>query len=219
MDPSAFPDIVLLWDLYGQDTQDHTFYLIRTYAYYLHRERHMLLGTWNDMAPFDQLKKAKRGPKLKTNANSSSISAIYTVTPDLPNDVTCSSALHQPVIAHQLVPESDQNVASEHHDVYPATDVRNSHDSDVRFGGQYGAWSGGGGAGSSQSVHLARGVPEPSAHSHTDAVLCTSEHVVPRVPPTLLTDDISPLPEYGQSGVCGTGAGSVGRGLPQPLPH
>ena len=39
-------------------------------------------------------------------------------------------------------------MASEHHDVYPATDVRNSHDSDVRFGGQYGAWSGGGGAGS-----------------------------------------------------------------------
>ena len=172
----------------------------------------MLLGTWNDMAPFDKLKKAKRGPRFKTNANFSSVSAINTATPDLPNDVPCSSAPHQPVIAHQSVPESDRNVASEHHDVYPATDVRNSHDRDVRDGGQCGAWSGGGGAGSGRSVHLAQGVPESSTHSHTDRVLCTSEHVVPRVPPTLLPDYNCPLPGYGQSVGCDTGVGSVGQG-------
>ena len=111
MDPSAFCEMVVLWDLYGQNIQDHIFYLIRTYVYYLHRERHILLGTWNDMAPFGQQKRAKKGQKSKSNANSSS------VTPVTP---------HDSADPHHVPPsglDGHQQQWADHHHVPPPASV------------------------------------------------------------------------------------------------
>ena len=64
-----------------------------------------------------------------------------------------------------------------------------------------------------------RGVSDESVSHSTTSVHCTYKYDVPRVPPTLLPDYISPLPGYGQSGVCGTGVGSVYQGFLQPFSH
>ena len=46
LDPSAFPDIHEIWNLFGQPGIDHVYYLVRTYAYYIYREKQILLGYW-----------------------------------------------------------------------------------------------------------------------------------------------------------------------------
>ena len=136
-----------------------------------------------------------------------STSEVRPTTPDLP--------VHE----HQPVSETDQNVATALHDMYPATAIHTCQDRDVQFGGQYGAWSSGGGVGSGLSEPLVRGVSEQSVSHRTAPVHCTYTYDVPRVPSTLLPDYLRPLPGYGQSGVCGTGVGSVYQGLLQPFSH
>ena len=107
---------------------------------------------------------------------------------------------------HQSVSETDQNVAAALHAMHPAPAIHTSQDQDAQFGGQYGAWSSGGGVGNGLSEPLARGVSDESVSHRTTPVHCTYKYDVPRVPPTLLPDYISPLPGYGQFGVCGSGA-------------
>ena len=46
LDPSLFDGITMLWEIHGQPILDHVYYLTRTYAYYLHRERLIMLGRW-----------------------------------------------------------------------------------------------------------------------------------------------------------------------------
>ena len=46
LDPSLFPGIFTLWESHGQPLLDHVYYLTRTYAYYLHREKLISLGRW-----------------------------------------------------------------------------------------------------------------------------------------------------------------------------
>ena len=104
------------------------------------------------------------------------------------------------------------------HDLCPATAIHTSQDREEdQFGDRYGSWSCGGGAGSGWSVPLTRGVSEPGVPLSTTTVHCTYD--VPRVPPTLLPDHISPLPGCGQSDVCGSGVGSMCQGLPQSFSH
>ena len=165
-----------------------------------------MLGTWNDMAPFGQQKRAKKRPKIITNANSSSVSAIYTVTPTAPHDEKCPdphsisevcyNTPNLPVPEHQSVSVTDHHAVNVLHDVYPATAKHTSQHRDVQCGGQHGAWSSSGGAGSGLPGPQARGVSDPSVSHSTATVHCTV-HDVPRVPPTLLPDHISPLPGYG----------------------
>lgn len=132
----------------------------------------------------------------------------------------CSPTPYLPVPEHPPIPESDHNVATAPHDLCPATAIHThqTHDN-AQFGDQYGAWSSGGGAGSGWSVPLTRGVSEPGVPLSTTTVHCTAKYDVPRVPPTLLPYHISPLPGYGQSGVCVTGVGSMCQGLPQSFSH
>ena len=59
LEPSSFLELTQLYDLYGQTVLDNTFYLIRTYTYYLHREKQILLGIWSG----DNM--TKRNPKTK----------------------------------------------------------------------------------------------------------------------------------------------------------
>ena len=119
--------------------------------------------------------------------------------PHSPTNV-CPITPDMPVLQHHPVSEPDQCVATASYDVqvHPATAKNTSHDSDAQFGGQYGAWSGGAGAGSGLSSPIPRGVSKPSV-SHS-----TYNDDATRVPPNLLPDRISPLPGYGQSAICDT---------------
>ena len=46
LDPSTFPGIITLWEIHGQPLLEHVFYLTRTYAYYMHREKLISIGRW-----------------------------------------------------------------------------------------------------------------------------------------------------------------------------
>ena len=46
LEPLAFPDITDLCNTYGQTVLNTVFYCIRTYVYYIHREKEILLGKW-----------------------------------------------------------------------------------------------------------------------------------------------------------------------------
>ena len=46
LDPGVFPDVIILGQTYGRPFLDHIFYLTRTYAFYLHRQRLIKLGRW-----------------------------------------------------------------------------------------------------------------------------------------------------------------------------
>jgi hypothetical protein len=136
-----------------------------------------------------------------------STTEVFPTTPDMP------------VCEHHPASETAQPVATALHAMHPATAIHTSQDRDAQLGGQYGAWSSGGGVGSGLSEPLARGMSGESVSTRTTPVHCTYKYDVPRDPPTLLPDYISPLPGYGQSGVCGTGVGSVYQGFLQPFSH
>ena len=44
LDPSQFPAILAMWSNLGRDIINHIYYLTRTFAYYMHREKMILLG-------------------------------------------------------------------------------------------------------------------------------------------------------------------------------
>ena len=46
LDPSAFPQIHEIWNLFGQPCIYHVYYLVRTYAYYMYRSKQVQLGYW-----------------------------------------------------------------------------------------------------------------------------------------------------------------------------
>ena len=63
LDPSQFPAILAMWSTLGQDIINHIYYLTRTFAYYMHREKLILLGRW----PGDPGRKQKLITKQKTD--------------------------------------------------------------------------------------------------------------------------------------------------------
>ena len=44
LEPSVFPDVVALWELYGLKVKNRIYYINRTFLYYIHRERMKILG-------------------------------------------------------------------------------------------------------------------------------------------------------------------------------
>ena len=46
LDPEAFPEIIQMEELFGPIFVTHIHYLTRTYAYYVYREKQILLGSW-----------------------------------------------------------------------------------------------------------------------------------------------------------------------------
>ena len=61
LDPSQFPAILAIWKSLGQNIMNHTYYLTRTFAYYMHREKMLSLGRW----PGDPGRKAKLVTKIR----------------------------------------------------------------------------------------------------------------------------------------------------------
>jgi hypothetical protein len=48
LDPFSLPIISKLLRLFGQNLVNHIYYLLRTYAYYLHRRKQILTGNWSE---------------------------------------------------------------------------------------------------------------------------------------------------------------------------
>ena len=46
LEPLAFIEIVNLCDIYGQTVLDLVYYCVRTYVYYVHRQKQIMLGLW-----------------------------------------------------------------------------------------------------------------------------------------------------------------------------
>ena len=60
LDPEAVPEVQDLWELYGQRAILHVHYMTRTYAYYLYRQKQILLGFWPSDNPAKSRKNCLR---------------------------------------------------------------------------------------------------------------------------------------------------------------
>ena len=63
LDPTAFPEMINLIQFYGQPLIDHVFYLVRTFAYNIHRQKLILIGRWPGHH-FKNILKTKKTPTL-----------------------------------------------------------------------------------------------------------------------------------------------------------
>ena len=71
LDPSLFDGITMLLEIHGQVILDHVYYLTRTYAYYIHREKLILHDRWP--GDFGRRQTPKNKKALKSdNVNSDS---------------------------------------------------------------------------------------------------------------------------------------------------
>ena len=57
LDPLAFSELNYFWELYGQLVIGHVYYLVRTFAYNMHRRKQSLLGLWPTKTSKTELKK------------------------------------------------------------------------------------------------------------------------------------------------------------------
>ena len=121
LDPSLFPAVTLLWEIHGQPLLDHVYYLTRTYAYYTHRERMIMLGRWpgdpgrgQKKLTFDRTKFSKTNNNLPPNI----ISNVYLFPGSYPtctvNDTTTTS-VHTNGF-HYTDPLATQGPANKYHE-------------------------------------------------------------------------------------------------------
>ena len=76
LDPLAIPEVLNILDILGQQAFDHIMYLTRTYAYYIYRQKQILLGFWkSDNFKIKKIKKqANENSHNNGNTNLSLIS-------------------------------------------------------------------------------------------------------------------------------------------------
>ena len=77
LDPSSLPEIISLYQVYGMFILDIVFYMVRTFAYGLHRKKLILLGKW----PY--AKEDKKYSKPKDQINTLSVAATIARRPDV----------------------------------------------------------------------------------------------------------------------------------------
>ena len=71
LEPMAFPLIMYLFQLYGQTIVQHVHYLTRTFVFYIHREKQILLDIWpgqNKPRTFKTLAKSNKNSNLNNNS-------------------------------------------------------------------------------------------------------------------------------------------------------
>ena len=94
LDPSMFNGIIMLWEVHGQVILDHVYYLTRTYAYYLHREKLILHGRWPGDFGRRQTPKDKKPLKFHSDYISS-VSGSGDLPPDLCNEAPPNHVVHE----------------------------------------------------------------------------------------------------------------------------
>jgi hypothetical protein len=220
MDPTAFPEIQEIWELLGQSAFEHILYLTRTYAYYLYRQKQILLGWWtsDNFRTKYHKKRDKRDRPLtivdKYSSNTSNntlitgnpapdVSAIYhhqTAVP--PTSPEVSTPVHQPIATDQYIP-----VVQPLRTPHPVTSTLLWPNHEGLFGGQPGTWCCCSGVGCTMCI---RG-PKTQSGFPNQKLLYSN--------PYLLPVKSDPLPGHGQAGVCDVGVGGLQPGSQQPLSH
>ena len=84
LNPLAFPEIMDILDLHGQPLHDHIMYLTRTYAYYIYRQKQILLGHWKSDSIFAKKNKNYHINSINTSTNISLITGLSRTVPSLP---------------------------------------------------------------------------------------------------------------------------------------
>ena len=150
LDPTAFLEMLDIFNLFGQKVVNHVYYLIRTYAYYLYRGRQLLMGYWTTDNLNTKYHKIRKMKSINTN--------ISLFPGNQPNDVT---VLVTTDCVTQPLPGPPQPVHLQDPYLYPVTLIQQQSDCDTHHSDQYSAHGGGGGA----------GVRSGGADTHTAHVL------------------------------------------------
>ena len=77
LDPLAIPEVLEMLDLHGQPLLDHIMYLTRTYAYYIYRQKQIILGHWKSDSILTK--------KDKNSTNISLITGMARADPTVPS--------------------------------------------------------------------------------------------------------------------------------------
>ena len=75
--PLAIPEVLEILDLHGQPLLDHIMYLTRTYAYYIYRQKQIILGHWKSDSILTK--------KDKNSTNISLITGMARADPTVPS--------------------------------------------------------------------------------------------------------------------------------------
>ena len=94
LEPLAFPQIFSMYQFHGQHFLNHPSYLTRTFAFYIHREKQILVGKWHGRDLPKQPLLTNNTKNNKTNSYSISVHPTFPVcyrTSPEPNVPTLSS--------------------------------------------------------------------------------------------------------------------------------
>ena len=110
LDPTAFPEILEIGELCGQPAINHVYYITRTYAYYLYRQKQILLGLWTTDSFRTQFNKkcAKRDIHLTNINNKISLTNPPLITGSSTPDVSTIAHHHTNIEAHLPRPATSQ---------------------------------------------------------------------------------------------------------------
>ena len=108
LEPLTFPCITELCSIYGQTVLNTVYYCIRTYVYYIHREKEIFLGKWRGDMTVVTLKSSKVMTfKIPTRQQRVSNLVINNT-----NDISLPGVLHQ-----SSIPEMSEHLS--YHYQYP----------------------------------------------------------------------------------------------------
>ena len=108
LEPLSFFEILKLWEVYGQKVIDIIFYCTRTFAYYIYREKQLLLGIW----PGD-----KKGSK-HTNTPPF-IGKCQQTSQQLQGDQTIQEYDNNPIVCVKPVSVSEESNIVTSPDIFP----------------------------------------------------------------------------------------------------
>ena len=114
LDPCLVPAVLAVCNQHGKELFDHVYYLTRTFAYYMHREKMISLGRWpgdpgRKPKSISHLKKQPKNLLTKNTSNHSldHITSLYvagTTEPDQPVPVLCLTTLSTASHTHTALP-------------------------------------------------------------------------------------------------------------------
>ena len=81
LNPLAIPEVLDILDLHGQPLHDHIMYLTRTYAYYIYRQKQILLGHWKSDSILAKKNKNYHINSIDTSTNISLITGLSRTDP------------------------------------------------------------------------------------------------------------------------------------------
>ena len=226
IDPAAFPEVLEVWALCGQAALDHTYYLTRTYAYYLYRHKQIMLGLWTSdniytkhNKKFDQKDKsltiASISPSRTTNnvlitgraapddnASLENQSSVFPISPEV------SPPVHPPRATDQNLP-----VIPALPSLHSVISTHTQLNTEGLFSGQPGTWCCCGGVGCDMCTQEPR--QNQNLICRTNPGFMTYQALHNRAPISPAMYD--PLPVPGQAGVRDIGVGGLHHGSHQPL--